>query len=202
MGSTVFKAFDYRNRDVAMNKRRSPALSTKDFCLISYPKIEGGHIPVFAKHVVDIAKELLVMFNDGFVHGDLRLANMIFPESRDKPARIIDFDCSNTIGAFYTIKLADVPDTKRHSDLIGNSLQKKMKISHDIYSFVQICNFFELSNDIADWSSIRNVKTRDQLSIWINAVEKECSNTNLICEPFILEQLNKAFGFRETNSPP
>ena len=77
-----------------------------------------------------------------------------------------------------------------------------MKISHDIYSFVQICNFFELKNDIADWSSIRNVKTRDQLSIWINAVEKECGNTNLTCEPFILEQLNKAFGFRQTNSPP
>ena len=92
---TVYKVYDYRGRDhlvLTANKRTpdvyfefvhfftdlSKVIDLDGLKVIKYKKIEGSHTPKTVQHLLDILLLIKVMIERGYVHGDIRLYNMIF----------------------------------------------------------------------------------------------------------------------------
>ena len=101
----VWKAYDYRDCAVQLDDRRSPDLSCKyipgckivckstDLVLIRYPYLEGTHQPRSVGQWIAVLRCVLRLHQDGIVHGDLRLSNIVFSSTSDV-VTIIDYDFS------------------------------------------------------------------------------------------------------------
>ena len=86
--------------------------------VISYPYVKGDHIPSSAAQFLPIIEILFSLHQLGFVHGDIRLANMLFAE-RVSESRIIDWDYGGKEGeAFYPPGYAcALVDGPRHPEI-------------------------------------------------------------------------------------
>jgi serine/threonine protein kinase len=179
-GSRVYKCFDYRlgGRVQLLPKRRrrhdyySKFLSgtvvelenyfgnddSESLVIISYPFIPGSHVPTYVSQLMSILEELLAMHREGYVHGDVRLRNMVFGSSVDNSSaegcltphpqvncygRIIDFDLSGEEDKdLYPARyVKNLRDTVRHDDAGPSAPLKRI---HDMHSFTQILGMFEL----------------------------------------------------------
>lgn len=115
--SGVPKAADVNNADVAseavdnndIESKSADGVTTKstlyrlfDFCggveVIAVPFVEGSHVPESMAHLIYAAKFLKKMHDANYVHGDIRLLNMMFT---DKPedSKLIDFDFGGRVAS-------------------------------------------------------------------------------------------------------
>lgn len=113
--------------------------------VIRYPVVQGSHIPTHASQFVPILEQLQSMHNAGFVHGDIRLSNMVFNPMHPNQSRLIDFDMAGeastrTYPEGYTTELEDA---ERHE---GASEFETLEKDHDLYSMGSIMKLFTCSD--------------------------------------------------------
>jgi serine/threonine protein kinase len=99
----VWKAYDYRGRNVGSSDRRWPDLSCKfipgcmtlcestDLVVIRYPYLEGSHQPRSVGQWIALLRCVQLLHRERIVHGDLRLSNLVFSITSDV-VTIIDYD--------------------------------------------------------------------------------------------------------------
>jgi hypothetical protein len=108
-GGHVWKAYDYRERNVNSSERRSHELSltyisgcevvcqSTDLVVIRYPYLEGTHRPHSVGQWIALLCCVQRLHQGGIVHGDLRLSNAVF-SSRSDVVTIIDYDFAGRAG--------------------------------------------------------------------------------------------------------
>ncbi|MCW5672722.1 MAG: phosphotransferase [Hydrogenophaga sp.] len=120
-------------RQYAAGYLRNARLETfgPDVQLLYYDFIDAGerpHFPSSYRHLVAACKALRVLHNAGIVHGDIRIANILY--YGDNQAALIDFDFAGRAGIdSYPLTMASIPE--RHPEARGGELMQK---AHDIYS--------------------------------------------------------------------
>lgn len=149
-GTYVYKIFDYRGRDVDEDQRRKPDLfykymkdtrtvyDEKDFCLLVMPFLEGSHFPSCAGDFLPIVDQIEEMHDNNDVHGDLRLANIIF---NGEKSQVIDFDWSGKAkGKCYPKGwVLKIPDGERQTRVkAGRQLRKE----HDCVALLGMMKLF------------------------------------------------------------
>ena len=157
----IYKCYDYRQiserSDIEMTQRRNADMYTfsdltdievvvnwasdrdaqDSLKIISYHPVPGVHYPSVAGHMILVMKKILNLKSRNIVHGDLRLANIVFsdPESIQKygsvQSTIIDFDYSGIEGEkCYPERFnVDITDGFRHA---GARPCELLRHSHDI----------------------------------------------------------------------
>jgi len=153
-GDTVYKCFDYRNRnpliipsyqcspDIYLDASlhliedvteiinwQDPDRGKEEYLrIISYTFVKG-----IVGHFTSLAEGLLKLHIKSLVYGDIRFANVVFNEGGDR-ATIIDFDYSgvNNRKTYPTRFNLDITDGRRHSSVGG---EKVLKLEHDVFSF-------------------------------------------------------------------
>ena len=119
----VYKFFDYRplvrygtsHRRERKNQRKpNLAIVTKflhgdlaeesdggRLIVLKYPFIEGNHTPKSLDQFIMVVKQCADLQKEGFVHGDIRDVNIIFPSDAQQKGVLIDFDFSGEEGSLY-----------------------------------------------------------------------------------------------------
>jgi hypothetical protein len=97
--------------------------------LLSYPYKEGSFHPRTVVQIMTIIKSLHALHSKGYVHGDIRIENLIY-SSNGKDVYIIDYDFARKEGEHYPeCYNADVPG--RHKAAKRNCIMDKF---HDWYA--------------------------------------------------------------------
>lgn len=139
----VYKLYDTSstskpNVDILKNFEYFMSLSLHDlngtgrFKCLKYQYLDGDHVSRSKGGFIVIAKILLKLHRLGYVHGDIRDANVIFGNEN---AWIIDFDICDKENALYPVDYNHNNISERHS---GARAQLPMKKDHDIYSLIQL----------------------------------------------------------------
>jgi hypothetical protein len=171
MNNQIFKCFDYRsltmraNCDIAnrrkvenfehseLNHRLVIDWTEKDTVLdklqiICYDKVPGVHYPTYIEHILQVVCKIQKLHSNNIVHGDIRLANIVFSESNDAhiTSTIIDFDYSGVENeSRYSSRFnTNIPDGCRHETAIADAPLKK---EHDIFAIQWICKQFTPKNE-------------------------------------------------------
>lgn len=104
--------------------------------LISYKYIEGDHVPHSVDQFINIMSTLHQLHTLGYVHGDVRPANLVFTESE---GYLIDYDLARKEGTPYPESYQRI-ESYRRIDAVAT---RKMKKIHDRFSLAKvISNFF------------------------------------------------------------
>jgi hypothetical protein len=141
IANDVYKVFDNRNSTATQAHQASVRFLSAEvvvnafqgrLVIIKYPHIDGSHIPHNYQQFHHIMEELMQMHSQGWVHGDIRLANMIF-HSENNDSRLIDFDFAGVAGtAVYPAGYNhNIKDGFRHRDAVSAALLQPL---HDVYS--------------------------------------------------------------------
>ena len=121
------------------------------FRVLRYPKLPGTWLPRFGGHLRAAMRALRKVHKKGWVHGDIRLHNLVFSEASKRLgdgneeasaglgdhhgircyAHLIDFDFSREAGESYPVRLSRVTDGQRHPSAKEDS---PMLPSHDCFS--------------------------------------------------------------------
>ena len=157
-GNTVSKFYDtqfFKNVKPNLDAIRSicknyipniqllPLTNDKRALCLEYAYIEGSHTPRTVKQFATILKDLEKLHNEGYVHGDMRKENLVFSETDDKAAWIIDFDLAGKVGSRYPSNYNHCNIEERHTNAKANLKRQKV---HDTYALCKILqNFFPLS---------------------------------------------------------
>jgi serine/threonine protein kinase len=117
--------------------------------IISYPYVSGSSIPTECSDFANIITQLNFMHERSFVHGDIRLSNMIF--SLHGKSTLIDFDFTGIQGQNkYPEGFVEVlADTVRHPEAKGGQL---LRTEHDLFSMAAVMQLFKCSN--SDWDRV------------------------------------------------
>jgi len=151
-GDTVYKFFDSKNKHLkpndelirAIGENGNPYLEDftvekvcydeKDyscrFTLVKYKCLKGNHQPKSVEHFVPILLALQKIHDEGYVHGDIRLCNLIFNED-GLNSWIIDFDMASKGGRYSSNYNCSGDIKERYSKDMGT---KEMKPEHDRHS--------------------------------------------------------------------
>lgn len=105
---------------------------SKEYCLLSYSLLNGRHEPSYIEQFVVIAQKLEMLHGQGMVHGDVRLGNLLFGQSKQE-AYLIDFDYTAECGTPYPYNYNTVPE--RHESARG---ENRMEQVHDWYSLIYL----------------------------------------------------------------
>jgi len=107
---------------------------------LEYPFFDGTASPSSVAHFIKILKDLVAFHDAGFVHGDIRLSNVMFADEPDL-SFLIDFDLAGKEGQrkYPSRYSGDITDGVRHVHACPNSPLSKM---HDLWSFGSIAAFF------------------------------------------------------------
>lgn len=103
--------------------------------------IDGSHKVTAPRQLQSVVEQLMRLHMDGYVHGDVRLPNMLFTEDACEPfGYLIDFDFCRKADADTPMYLPSyntqgIPE--RHRDAMANM---PMRIEHDVHSMIWICN--------------------------------------------------------------
>ena len=95
--------------------------------VLNYQFIEGSHEPSTLKQFIFTLQTLCCLHEKGFVHGDIRLCNLVFTSER---GYLIDFDLSRKEGSLYPSEYCYKYDVRHPEALPG----REMKKIHDRYS--------------------------------------------------------------------
>jgi hypothetical protein len=110
----------------------------KDVCILVMPFLEGNHYPSCAGDFLPIVNQIEEMHKNGHVHGDLRLANVIF---NGEKSQIIDFDWSGEVRkkCYPDGWVLKIPDGQRHARVkAGRQLLK----CHDWFALLGMMKMF------------------------------------------------------------
>ena len=167
--SCVLKVFgqgSQRELNLEMWLATSPGLVSGVYC--SKPDSELGltvlvtrHIAAVAPtraHALSLAKGLCKLASRGWVHGDVRAANVLC--DADGTAHIIDFDLGGRAGsrAYVPGFNTAVNDEARHPGAIAG---EKLRYEHDLFSFLKLSQY---------WGFVPN-------ALSIQGLLSECTNT-------------------------
>jgi len=142
-------------------KREKVSSSLK---LLEYDFIQGDHEPSKIREFLGVAKMLDNLHSRKFVHGDVRLANIVFTGDT---SHLIDFDLASEEGSCYPfLYRGDLEE--RHEEAYVRAIMKK---EHDVYSLVFLIRQFVEKKEVTDCSEI--FKTPLCLSKIIDTLEKE-----------------------------
>ena len=173
---SVYKVFDGRFRIGRMFRKHDAYLifmertvilldvelrRGKKLVVISYPYIEGTHYPADSNQIIEIIDQLQVIHNKNYVHGDIRLSNLIFSS---KGSKIIDFDfCDMSGTAVYPPTFeTNINDGKRHVEVGGNKL---ITFAHDHFALSEALRLLEVSSADSDaWTTILGLICEGDLS--------------------------------------
>jgi hypothetical protein len=193
----VYKLYDYRYRvtEVADEDRRSSALpalliegakivaSTKDFSLLRYPFINGGHRMVSSAQASDLVKKLGNLHAQGVAMGDIRLSNIIFHDS-GAAASFIDFDFSGKPGEKRYPRgwVCDIDDGKRHADAKAGAI---LAVQHDTFALSAAFRFFKPqdSKHEDDWANALEALTNGSLNGFGTLTAFDLNNSKLCSLP-------------------
>ena len=117
------------------------SLSSDDrFQCLRYAWREGDHQPRSVRQFKCILKQLDKIHESGFVHGDVRIMNLIFSKTTDE-AWIIDFDFVGKVGTRYPSNYNGDSDKipERHCEARAD---KRKEIEHDLYSLAIIMEYY------------------------------------------------------------
>ncbi len=155
IGQERWKIFDYRSlinyTAVPPSERRLPdlfktyvlgakiTLVSDNLSFVQYPSIDGTHRPSVVGHFISGLQLLMKMKASNHVHGDLRLANIIFKS--DQSTGFIDWDLGGVCGTrLYLPNFnPDIEDGRRHSDARPDN---KLQFEHDWFAFAAIMEFY------------------------------------------------------------
>lgn len=85
--------------------------------MLEYSYIDGNHSPTTVEHFRGICEGLKEIHSLGYVHGDIRLANMIFFENGG--SQLIDFDLARIEHKRYCYGYkGPVDHDERHTDAV------------------------------------------------------------------------------------
>jgi hypothetical protein len=107
--------------------------------VLTYEYIEGDHRPTSVSQFKGALTTLKVLHEAGFVHGDIRLANIIFTLDN---SYLIDFDLSRKAGSIYPIGYAVLGE--RHKDARSGTV---MLPEHDRHSMSKIMAMVDIKSD-------------------------------------------------------
>lgn len=106
--------------------------------IFSCPYLEGGahlHVPGTKEQFLLVGAKLCELHGDLYVHGDVRLANMLFPVN-GRDAFLVDFDfcrpCGDAANPPLYIEGYATDALPRHPDARGKEPMSQM---HDVFSF-------------------------------------------------------------------
>jgi len=111
----------------------------------------------------DLLSQLQTLWIKNRVHGDVRLANIIFNQDEDgkgTTGQLVDFDfCGQANQDCYPSGYkTELADTVRHD---GALPEEPLAIAHDLFSFASVLSFFtpSKSNRAGRWTSLhRSIK--------------------------------------------
>jgi hypothetical protein len=111
-----------------------------DVQLLYYAYIDGTHVPPSYRHLVAACEALQVLHDAGIVHGDIRIANILYYDDKNgaAAAALIDFDFAGKDGADRYL-LSMMPILERAPDAMAGGL---MHMAHDAYSMWFVVDFF------------------------------------------------------------
>jgi serine/threonine protein kinase len=137
--------------------------------VIAVPFIEGSHCPQSKEQLLGVANYLKKMHDVGFVHGDIRLLNIVFTEKADD-SQFIDFDFGGKVDDNSPVYPPGYNEILRDRERIGIA-NEPIKKWHDVYALYQAFDKV-LFNPGADWDMLQFTSMAD-LSIddLIKAVE-------------------------------
>jgi serine/threonine protein kinase len=127
--------------------------------VIAVPFIEGSHVPQSKEQLLGVAKFLKKMHDSEFVHGDIRLLNIVFTK-KPEDSQLIDFDFG---GKGDDDSLVYPPGYKRPLEdglRIGEGEERILKW-HDVYAlffafdkvlFNPGLEWLELKVDVCDYT--------------------------------------------------
>eukprot|EP00742_Colponemidia_sp_Colp-10_P004411 GILJ01004708.1.p1 GENE.GILJ01004708.1~~GILJ01004708.1.p1 ORF type:complete len:539 (-),score=59.40 GILJ01004708.1:345-1859(-) len=122
--------------------------------LLRYEWIKGRHIAIHSDQLHCVLKHLKTLHDNGVVHGDIRLSNIVFADQPGN-SRLIDFDMAGRAGEDkYPLNFnPTVFDGERHCDAIA---QTKLKFEHDLFAMAAVMNLFfpELADQQQQWQQI------------------------------------------------
>jgi hypothetical protein len=101
--------------------------------VLRYPYVVGSHRPQHREHWLQILKLVDAMHKAGFVHGDILPRNMVFPNTADAPAALIDFDMARKVDDGFYVQGYNHSafESVRHENARAG---KPMKREHDVHS--------------------------------------------------------------------
>lgn len=145
IGNDVMKVFDHRGRQSITDHNGSIKFLGAEVVLnecngqliiIKYPFLPGTHVPRRLVQFFRIIENLVRVHNEGWVHGDVRLANMVFGNDEES-GTLIDFDLSGprSVRRYPAGYNADINDGYRHEDAVSGST---LEIVHDWFSLGSI----------------------------------------------------------------
>eukprot|EP01012_Entosiphon_sulcatum_P068112 TRINITY_DN9812_c1_g1_i1.p1 TRINITY_DN9812_c1_g1~~TRINITY_DN9812_c1_g1_i1.p1 ORF type:complete len:387 (+),score=53.94 TRINITY_DN9812_c1_g1_i1:273-1433(+) len=114
---------------------------------------------VTVANFIDLAEKLQKLHEQGYVHADLRLANILF---HDQTTTLIDFDLTRKLGEFYPEEYnLTISDGCRHPEALP--VVGQVKLEHDLFSFFWLLGRYESRSD--RWQQAR---AHDNLQAFID----------------------------------
>lgn len=124
-------------KTAAIQKAFCRSYDVEDFLdgryLVTYDYVEGGHEATSAKQFTTLANQLQAFHDENYVHGDVRIENIVFAEIPENTA-FLDFDFANEKDSYYP-KGYITDRLDRHDDAVEGH---PMKPNHDFYSLGEI----------------------------------------------------------------
>lgn len=133
----VSKYYDAAFHDflnIAVNKRYIPGASIQQLnhhvTVLQYTYLSGSHVLQSPQQVAALLGKLQNLHQEGLVHSDMRLENLIFCTDAVS-AHLIDFDLTALEGDCYPVEYVTQGIEERHSNAQCGAVRKKI---HDRYS--------------------------------------------------------------------
>ena len=123
--------------------------------VVAVPFVTGTHVPQNMEQLIQVAEHMKSLHSHGYVHGDIRLLNMVF--GADGESQLIDFDFGGREGhARYPLHYKPALTDGQRSYAVPGELVRK---EHDVKGLV---NAFIPLVDGVSWG---NVKTKLSVTI-------------------------------------
>ena len=145
-GETINKVCDYREDEGHWPSPRpnflfikgcKPVLEADRLTILSYPFLVRITADVSKDHFKALCKQLAAVHGEGYVHGDVRFSNILFP-AVPADSCLIDFGICKQAGGRYVAGILPIQDGKRHPDVREEG---KMSFEHDTYSLAAVITY-------------------------------------------------------------
>lgn len=119
---------------------------------------------IVAGHFQDVYESLHALHEGGYVHRDVRLANMLFGTSLDGGplGQLCDFDLANDIGTEYPFNYNELP-SERHPDAAGN---RPAAAVHDMHALALAMGQFTAGAQQDAWAQCMEAVRKGSAVVW------------------------------------
>jgi len=169
---------------------------SKKIVLLKYPFLEGSHTPSLVGHFLSIKAQITVLHGANLVHGDIKLANLLF-----------SFEDGKAIGFLIDMDLVGIHNKTRYIENYNPNIKdgkrehrakskKVMLKQNDLYSFGFLCSQFECKDkkQNAVWEKAWSLFYQDKwqtLKLKDNELDKTVEEFCSICSQISECEINK-----------